>query len=253
MSTNRGTKINQLLQQTPGRTVLLASWLDEQGYSYDLQQRYLKSRWLEAVGRGAFKRKGDSVDIYGALYALQNQAGKNVHIGGKSSLILQGFAHYVEMQETQTVVFAPSGSTLPEWFLNNKEFIPPVVIRTNFLPPNIGLTSFRVNEFAITISNTARAMLECLEMAPKKFDLNEAMLIMEGLTALMPQQVQTLLEHCNSIKAKRLFLYLADKTGHTWFKHIQTDKIHLGSGKRSIVKSGRYIAKYQITVPESIV
>jgi hypothetical protein len=151
------------------------------------------------------------------------------------------------------VLFTPTGSTLPEWFLNNKEFIPPVVIRTNFLPPNIGLTSFRVNDFAITISSTARAMLECLEMAPQKFDLNEAMLIMEGLTALMPQQVQSLLEHCNSIKAKRLFLYLADKAGHIWFKHIQTDKINLGSGKRSIVKSGRYIAKYQITVPESIV
>lgn len=253
MSTSTETKINQLLQKTPKGTVLLAKWLEMQGYSYDLQQRYLKSRWLEPVGRGAFKRTGDSVDIYGALYALQSQAGKNIHIGGRSSIILQGFAHFVEMQETKTVVFTQTGSSLPRWFLNNKEFIPPLVIRTNFLPASIGLTSFRVNDFAITISNTARAMLECLEMAPQKFDLSEAMLIMEGLTTLMPQQVQTLLENCNSVKAKRLFLYLAEKTGHAWFKHIQTDTIHLGSGKRSIVKAGRYVAKYQITVPESIV
>jgi hypothetical protein len=253
MSTNTETKINQLLQKTPKGTVLLARWLEMQGYSHDLQQRYLKSRWLEPVGRGAFKRTGDSVDIYGALYALQTQAGKNIHIGGRSSLILQGFAHFVEMQETQTVLFTQTRQALPGWFLHNKAFISPMVIRTNFLPANIGLTSFQVNDFSVTISGTARAILECLEMAPQKFDLNEALLIMEGLTTLMPMQVQTLLERCNSIKAKRLFLYLAEKSGHAWFKRIQTDAIHLGSGKRSIVKAGRYVAKYQITVPESIV
>jgi hypothetical protein len=252
MSTNRESKINQLLQKTPTKTVLLAKWLEKQGYSHALQQRYLKSRWLESIGRGAFKRAGDTIDIYGALFALQSQAGKNIHIGGKSSLILQGFAHYVEMQETQTMVFTPTGSTLPLWFLNNKEFISPVVIRTNFLPPDIGLTTFRVNDYALKISNTARAMLECLEMTPQKFDLNEALLLMESLTTLMPNQVQTLLEHCNSIKAKRLFLFLADKAGHIWVDRIQTDNIQLGSGKRSIVKSGRYIPKYKITVPENL-
>ncbi len=247
------TKINQLLQKTPYGTVLLAKWLHSQGYSYDLQHRYLKSRWLEPVGRGAFKRTGDKIDIFGALYALQTQAGKSIHIGGRSSLSLQGFAHYVEMRETKTVLFAHTGTVLPSWFLVNDEYLSPQVIKTSFLPVNVGLTAFPVNNFSVTISGAARAMMECLEMVPKKFDLDEALLIMEGLTALRPEKVQALLEKCKSIKTKRLFLYLAEKTGHAWFKHVKTEKIDLGSGKRSIAKPGRFIPKYQITVPESII
>ena len=247
------TKINKLLQKSPQGTVILASWLYDNGYSYDLQQRYLKSQWLEAVGRGAFKRTGDKINIFGALYALQSQAGKKIHVGGLSSLSIQGFAHYVKMQETKTVLFAHTGIKLPAWFLNNDEYISPQVIKTSFLPMNVGLVSYRANGFSVNISGAARAMLECLEMAPKKFDLNEALLIMEGLTGLRPDQVQTLLGQCKSIKAKRLFLYLAEKSGHVWFKYLDLSKIDLGSGKRSIVKPGRYDRKYLITVPESII
>ena len=166
---------------------------------------------------------------------------------------LQGFAHYVEMQETKTVLFTHAGTKLPTWFLKNDEYISPQVIKTSFLPMNTGMVSYRVNSFAINISGAARAIMECLEMSPKKFDLNEALLIMEGLNTLRPDQVQTLLEQCKSIKTKRLFLYLAEKSGHAWFKYLDLAKIDLGSGKRSIVKPGRYVRKYQITVPESII
>lgn len=96
-------------------------------------------------------------------------------------------------------------------------------------------------------------MLECLDMAPTHFDLEEAWLIMEGLSALHPKQVQSLLEQCNSIKAKRLFLYFAEKAGHIWFKHLDVSTIILGSGKRSIVKNGRLNSKYQITLPKNLI
>jgi len=252
MSTKKETKINTLLQQIPQGAVVLASWLKTHGYSYDLQQRYLKSNWLESVGRGAFKRTGDKIDLYGALYALQSQAEKEIHIGGRSSLSLQGFAHYVEMQQSEMVLFAGGGINLPVWFLNNKDFSPIRVIKSSFLPFDIGLTTYTVKTFSIKISNPARAMLECLELSPNHFDLEEALLIMEGLSILKPDQVQTLLENCKSIKAKRLFLYLADKVGHSWYKYIESGKINLGSGKRSIVKHGVWIPKYQISIPEII-
>jgi len=48
----------------------------------------------------------------------------------------------------------------------------------------------------------------------------------------------------------RLFLYLAEKAGYKWFDHLKTDKVNLGSGKRSIVKHGVYVDKYQMTVPK---
>ena len=61
------------------------------------------------------------------------------------------------------------------------------------------------------------------------------------------------LESCTSIKVKRLFLFLAEKANHSWVKHINLEKIDLGSGKRSIVKNGAYNSKYKITVPKELV
>jgi Transcriptional regulator, AbiEi antitoxin, Type IV TA system len=48
---------------------------------------------------------------------------------------------------------------------------------------------------------------------------------------------------------KRLFLYIAEKTGHHCFNHLDVTKIDLGKGKRSIVKNGVFVNKYGITVP----
>src|SRR5579884_3675085 len=97
MSTSNQTKINHLLAATPPGTVLMSSWLADQGYSPDLQKRYRKSHWLESIGAGAMMRAGDSVDYYGALYALQKQAGLQVHPGGRTAMSLLGKAHYLEL------------------------------------------------------------------------------------------------------------------------------------------------------------
>ena len=76
--------------------------------------------------------------------------------------------------------------------------------------------------------------------------------LMEGLLNLRPTEVQTLLEHCNSVKVKRLFLYMADKAGHAWLKYIDKTKINLGSGDRSLIKDGIYIKNYGIVVPKEL-
>ena len=72
---------------------------------------------------------------------------------------------------------------------------------------------------------------------------------MEGLVTLRPSLVQTLLETCSSIKAKRLFLFLAEAMNHAWVKRIHLSNVRLGEGKRVIVKNGRFDSKYNITVP----
>jgi hypothetical protein len=75
---------------------------------------------------------------------------------------------------------------------------------------------------------------------------------MEGLNNLSPKLVQSLLENCQSIKVKRLFLYMAEKAKHPWLTYLDITKIDLGKGKRSIVKSGAFIEKYGITVPKEL-
>ena len=61
--------------------------------------------------------------------------------------------------------------------------------------------------------------------------------------------LQSLLEHCSSVKVKRLFLHLAEKHNHAWFKSLDVTKVSLGSGKRVLVPGGRLDPKYLITVP----
>ena len=252
MGTKNGSKLNQLLQNMPTGTVLLSSWLIDQGYSHDLQQKYIRSRWLTPIGKGAYIRTGNDINILGAVYALQKQAKKTIHPGGHSALYLHGYAHYVAMDSQPLTLFAPQSVKLPVWF--TKHFSGQYTFRcTSLLPVGNGMNSYNQGNFDISISSVPRAMLECLEMAPIRFDLEEAWLIMEGLSALLPSQVQSLLEHCNSIKAKRLFLYFAEKAGHDWFKHLDISSIMLGAGKRSIVKNGVFSSKYQITLPKNLI
>jgi hypothetical protein len=54
------------------------------------------------------------------------------------------------------------------------------------------------------------------------------------------------------MKVKRLFLYMAEKASHNWFKHLDLKTVDLGRGKRSVVKSGVFIDKYGITVPREL-
>ena len=73
---------------------------------------------------------------------------------------------------------------------------------------------------------------------------------MEGLATLSPRRLQKLLEACQSVKVKRLFLFLAERHNHAWFKRLDVSGVDLGAGKRALVDHGRYDAKYRITVPD---
>jgi hypothetical protein len=57
-----------------------------------------------------------------------------------------------------------------------------------------------------------------------------------------------LLEKCNSVKVKRLFLYFAELSNHSWFKRLDLSKIDLGKGVREVTKGGKYNQKYNIII-----
>lgn len=252
MSAEIQTKINKLLSTIPSGIVLQSSWLAEQGYSLDLQKRYRKSNWFTAIGTGAMIRTDDQVSLEGALYALQKQSSFSVHIGGRTALSYLGKAHYLELSAKKVTLFGLRKEHLPKWFLTHDWGVAIDYHPTAFLPPDLGLENFEFKNFTIKISGAIRAMMECLYLAPEQQDMMECLQVMEGLNNLRPNQVQTMLEQCQSIKVKRLFLYFSEKLGHGWFKHIKTEKIDLGTGKRSVVKNGVYVDKYQITVPKEI-
>jgi hypothetical protein len=58
-----------------------------------------------------------------------------------------------------------------------------------------------------------------------QYHFEEAGHFMESLLSLRCEYVQTLLETCSSIKAKRLFLYFAHTYNMPWFKKLDIKKL----------------------------
>lgn len=252
MTSEKVNKINRLLSSQPKGIVLTSKWLKEQGYSLELQKQYRKSKWFDAIGTGAMIRHGEKVDFLGGVFALQNQLGLYIHPAAKTALAIQGKAHYLELSNCQVQLFGSREDALPLWFKNHDWGVSVECQLTSFLPTDLGLVEIEHKAFTIQVSSPARAIMECIYLAPASQPLLEVYQLMEGLNNLRPKTVQTLLEACSSVKVKRLFLLMADKAGHDWLNYLQLENVDLGSGKRSLVKDGVYIAKYQISVPKEL-
>lgn len=252
MNTENQSKINQLLSSQPAGTIMQSFWLKEQGYSFELQKRYRKSRWLEAIGTGALKRVNDKISYEGAIYALQKQSKLSIHPAGKTALALSGLGHFIEFTSSNVVLFGSKNENLPTWFKNYDWGTTINYHKTTFLPAEKFLQEKEFKNFSIKISSAPRAIMECLYLVPDEQDLMECFHFMESMNNVRPGVVQDLLENCKSIKVKRLFLYLAEKVNHDWFKNLEIEKLDLGNGKRSIVRNGVYNSKYKITIPNEL-
>ena len=243
--------MNLLSIHVPG-TVLLASWLEKNGFSRELHKYYLKSGWLESYGVGAFKRPNENVQWTGALNSIQRQTELPVHAGGLTSISLQGLSHYVRMERAPLYLFSPQYINLPKWFLDQEWSDQIIHVKTKYLPADPGLFDFSRDGMKLQISSPERAILECLYLTPNRFDMMECYQILEGLANLRPKILQELLENCNSIKIKRLFLFMASKAKHQWLEFVDQTRIELGTGDRVIVKGGVYISKYRISIPKEL-
>ena len=101
-------------------------------------------------------------------------------------------------------------------------------------------------------SSPERAILDCLNLPDANSSLLDIYYIMEGLTTLRPKLVQALLESCTSLKVKRLFLYMAEKANHSWFKALDLDRVILGTSRLMISPTEKYISKYNMTIPKEL-
>lgn len=115
---------------------------------------------------------------------------------------------------------------------------------------SLGLITHNMGNYDIKISSPERAALEFCYDVPLRESFDELNHIMSGLTTLRPSVVQNLLEKCDSIKAKRLFMYLAEKHNHTWINKLNLEHISFGTGSRALCKNGYYDSKYKIVVPK---
>jgi hypothetical protein len=244
-----GSKINQVLQQWPSGRVATLRWLGGVGVDRRLADKYVQSGWLERLGHGVYKRAGATVDWVGAVHALQTQLALAVHPGGISAIELRGYTHYLSFGAREVVLFGHPGTKLPAWFEAHSWSRPVTLVTTGvFVRTEKTTSTLKVAEVDLGVATLEQAAFEMMYLVPKRQSYEEALQVMESLTSLRPQVVQKLLEGCNSVKTKRLFMHAAERANHSWLKHLDLSKVDFGSGRRTIHTGGRLDKKYDLVV-----
>lgn len=246
------TKINQIQNKVLPRGVMTSSWLERQHISRTEQHKYVKSGWLVRMDKGLYRFASVTPSLYGVLASLREQHGLTYRIGATSALELQGYSHYVPMGKPQAYLFTSISQRLPKWMKEREWEMDCHEFCSKAFSGETGVTKIETEGLALTVSTPELAIMECLLLAPDFYGLMDVYYLMESLTTLRPSVVTELLEECGSFKVKRLFLYMAEKAGHAWFKRIDLDNVTLGSGPRSFGRGGVRVAKYNIIVPKEL-
>ena len=251
------TKLISAFKQWPHGTVAPSRWFQKIGIHRDLLFSYKRTGWIRSLGQGAYARSDDSdLDWTGAVYALQQHYGYNLYPGARSALELRGLAHYVRFGFDTVFLLSPNThkNFLPLWFksfendtlkfhyLQVKIFTEGISDLVDYTPPN--------SKFVIKISSVEQALLEMLSLVNRTMGLDESFKIFENAGSIDPVKMSYLLRNCTSIKAKRLFMVMAERINHSWVNELDLDNVNFGSGYRSMTTGGILDQTYSITVPK---
>ena len=251
MNIELGNKLNQLLQNWQSGGLFFSSWLKKNGYSDQLMQQYRKSGWFSLLSKGVMYRTGDKLSSFVTISSYNTQLNKKFYVGAHSALELLGFNHFIPMGKPLLMIGHPKQDKVPEWMMNtNFDYELKFFSTETFPKPKF--KTFKNNDCQILISVPEQAFLECLLLAPSQYAYMDLFYIMEQLNTFRVEIVQELLENTDNIKIKRLFLYMAQKSGHGWFNKLDRSKIELGTGKQKLADNGVYLPEYLITIPKEL-
>ncbi|KFX67429.1 hypothetical protein TMS3_0124220 [Pseudomonas taeanensis MS-3] len=268
MSEQKSEKLNSLLAGLSDRGLVSSGWLKAHGYSSSLVSRYIASGWLDSPARGVYQRRGGRLTWAGVVRALQDGDGLQLHVGGRFALAWHGHEHYLRLGESETVTLYGS-ENLPGWV--GKLPLKAKVLLCGKSPFDLEAPTFNAETTdellraiglewvdadgdlgRVVFSTPERALLELCDGVSDASLVYEVDALMQGADTLRPQLVSMLLQHCTSIKAKRLFLALAERHQHAWLAHVSLDGVYLGKGKRCLVPGGHLNPTYQITLPADL-
>lgn len=247
------TRIQRILESNPHAGFMFGDWLTRQGLDAKGQYAYMKSGWLSRISKGVYVLTGTTPKLLHAIAAYNNQLSKSCIVGAYTALELRGYSHYLSRGKPQAYLFTGRTNKLPSWMLSFDWDMTVKYMTTSFLGDDLlGVETMTVEGDSLLVSSPERAFLECLHLPEAASSLLDLYYIMESLTTLRPKLVQALLEACSSQKVKRLFVYMAEKARHPWFKALKLDNVQLGTARLMAVPTGKYISKYNMTIPKDL-
>ncbi|MCO4753974.1 MAG: type IV toxin-antitoxin system AbiEi family antitoxin domain-containing protein [Bacteriovoracaceae bacterium] len=241
--------LNQILLKWQPGDIHSLDWFKQKGVEQRLAYSYYQNGYLEKVGPGVYKRKDDEINPFGLVRFLQNELGLKLHVSSRSSLELHGHTHFVPMGYRSIIYLkAYEEKSLPSWIKKLRMNFEISFKRSSLLKKESFLEEYNANGFLVKVSCRELAILELIDDLDLSGGLETAQSYVESLITLRSTKLQEVLESCNSIKVKRVFLYLAQKVNLPCLKDLKIEKIYLGRGKRVIVEGGELNNAYQITV-----
>lgn len=254
-----------------------SAWLQALGISRTSIHDYVQRGWLERVAPRVYRRTsgasgGGVLRWEAAVISAQRFASASFHVGGITALELLGLGHFAKLGSERAVhLYDPEGS-IPTWLpklptktkfeLHRRRLFADTALGVDWRRLDLGTARLggvvalpeagEPWDHYLRIAGAERATIEMMEGLPDSPTFDHADVIFESLTNLRPKLLTQLLEDCTSIRAKRTFLFFADRHQHGWVKHVDRANIELGRGKRQLVAGGRLDARYQITVPTSL-
>lgn len=245
---------DNLEDQLPDGLVVDRAWLADRGFERPLVDYYLRSGALTPVARGAYRRAGPPLKWEHVVYSL-HELGYAAHVGGRSALEFQGFAHYLLMQGVKQIHLY-GVDKLPGWVSKLEAPYQLTLHKTQLFdaPVAEAVTTkpFGHWDWPLRYATPELALLEMASEVKQATDFEVLDKLFESATSLRPQLIMSLLKNCHQVKAKRVFLWFAERHGFAWFKRLDVKAVNLGSGKRVVQKGGALDNKYQITVPRDM-
>lgn len=268
MSFIKTGKLNQLMTDLSDTRLVSSRWLRLHKYSNSQVSGYVSRGWLISPARGVYMRSNGRLLWEGAVRSLQIDENIPLYIGGRFALALQGYEHYLRIGEAGMItLYGPVPP--PGWlgklpidqhfeYLGKGQFNLPLVPFSPYLSDEI-LSRVSLMWYStgpgidpLVCSTPERAILELCNTVENAAGVYEVNSLIQAMTTLRPRRISMLLRHCRSIKAKRLFLALAEHHQHAWLSHLSMEGVDLGRGKRALVPGGRLHPVYQITLPRDL-
>ncbi|MBK8973311.1 MAG: type IV toxin-antitoxin system AbiEi family antitoxin [Hahellaceae bacterium] len=239
-------------------------WLAGQGLSAHAIDNAVKTETLLLLATGVYSQYSRSVSWEGVVASMQRMEKAESHsdsvptvmVGGVSALSLSGLTQYLPLGSTPHIHLYAAGK-LPTWVARLSLAVEFEGHSTNRLwPESVLMDKALIKEHKwkaelppVYFSCPEKAIVELLMDLPDGVSFEHADELMQGLVNLSPRKLDTLLKACKSVKAKRLFLWLAKRQAYPWFSKLSVKDYDLGSGKRVVAKGGKLDADYLITVP----
>jgi len=262
----KGTYRQSLKALLPYGMLATKRWLADQGLSAHALDNAVKTETLLLLATGVYSQYSRSVSWEGVIASMQlmekdgSENASPVVVGGLSALGLSGLSQYLSLGNTPHIHLYVQGR-LPTWLARLSLPMKFEGHRTSKLWPESVLQNkafIKEHEWEaelppVYFSCPEKAILELLMDLPDRVTFEHADELMQGLVNLSPRKLDTLLKACKSVKAKRLFFWMAKRQAYPWFSKLNVKDYDLGSGKRVVAKGGKLDTDYLITVPSNMV